>query len=161
MSDISGHRSMQPAHSAQAAMANPADPRSAEPQPMDAAEMPMTVHPFVVAVALAGWGWAVLVLFLCFLFLGNGEATGVVVIVGGVSLLIFGLLVGCGVASRNVATRAGVKLRQPANFHEFLTGEVQVGDDRMKGSEIFGLAVVMGLTLAIIGTGMVIAIAVA
>lgn len=120
----------------------------------------MGVHPYVWSVALAGWGVAVLLLFLLFLFLGS-EATGVVVLVGIVSLLMLGLIVGCGIASRNVATRAGVRVRQPASFREFLSGEVQVGDDHMKGSEIFGLAVVMGLTLAIIGVGMVVAIAVA
>lgn len=160
MSEVASHLPMQPGHPGQAAIAEPAGSPSANPHSEDVAELPMGVHPFVWTVALAGWGWVVLVLFLLFLFQGSG-ATGVVVLVGIVSVLMLGLIVGCGIASRNVATRAGVRVRQPASFREFLTSEVQVGDDHMKGSEIFGLALVMGLTLVIIGTGMVIAIAVA
>ncbi|MGH7120931.1 MAG: hypothetical protein ACREFP_18420 [Acetobacteraceae bacterium] len=160
MSEVGSHLPMQPGHSAQAAITGPAGLPSTKTRPAAAAELPMGVHPFVVVVALAGWGFVVVALFLLFLFMGSSAAQ-ILVLVAVASLMMLGLIVGCGITSRNVATRGGVQVRQAASFREFLAAEVQVGDDLMRGSEIFGLALVMGLTLVIIGVGMVVAIAVA
>lgn len=136
------------------------DARSVERAPR-AGDPPMTIHPLVVATALAGWGWAVAAFWIVFLVLGNAPAIVAMVMVSFISLMMFGLMAGCGWSARRVAMRGRTKLRQPESFHEFLAGEAQIGADRMKGSELYALVLAMAVTLAILGTGLAVGIGVA
>lgn len=139
---------------------DPKGAKPAEPQP-PLANRPMTIHPAVVVTAIAGWAWAVAALFIVALLSGDGTAIGAVIIVAGISIAMFGLMSGCGWWSRRVAMRGNTRLAKPRSFGEFLAGEVQVGNDRMKGSEIYLLVVAMAFTLAILGTGFAVGIGVA
>ncbi len=124
-------------------------------------DVPMMIHPLVVATAFAGWGWAVAAFWVVFLLLGSAAAEVNMVMVTFISLVMFALMAGCGWSARRVARRGNTKLRQPDSFQEFLKGETQVGTGRMKGSELYTLVLAMAITLAILGTGFAVSIGVA
>ena len=124
-------------------------------------DVPMTIHPLVVATAFAGWGWAVAAFWIVFLLLGNAGAEVNMVMVTFISVVMFALMAGCGWSARRVAKRGNTRLRQPESFHEFLAGETEIGTGRMKGSELYTLVLAMAVTLAILGTGFAVTIGIA
>lgn len=161
MTDVESKEGLRSIPSSQLSLAENLPAESVEQNTADAVhgEPGMEVHPYVIATALAGWAWAVAALFIMFLVLGSKTAQ-VLVMTIFISLAVLGLLVGCGWHARGVADRASAHVRQPASFREFLDGEVEIATGRVKGSELYGMALAMAVALAIMGTGLAIAIGV-
>lgn len=116
-------------------------------------DLPVGMHPLIAAIAISGWAWTLLVWWIVFFIKWAPEALVNLVMVTGTSAVLVAFITGLGYYTRGVASRSGRMTRQAQSFRDFLNSEVEVGTGRIKGSECFELALGVGITCAILGTG--------
>ncbi len=109
-------------------------------------ETPTYLHPAVVTTVLAGYAWMLLVFWI--VFAGYGYMSLALFVATMISIVMLGLLIGCGSGARNLTPWQ----RPWRSFREFLASDVEVWDGRISGRDAFVQLAGMAWCLAALAT---------